>query len=115
MDECANWDVGSRHGRRPRAWAVQSPLFTEPAESVRPLAQYAVRTHSKEQISEYYHAVVFTSRTELTMAQVMDYSDDRAGIEADLKGDKHGLGVAIIRKHRLPAQNLVILLMQLAH
>lgn len=30
-------------------------------------------------------------------------------------GDKHGLGLVTIRKHRLPAQHLVILLIQLAH
>jgi hypothetical protein len=36
-------------------------------------------------------------------------------MEADLKGDKQGLGLATIRKHRLPAQKIVILLMQLAH
>lgn len=49
------------------------------------------------------------------MAQVMDYSDDRASVATDLKGDKYGLGVAMIRKHRLSAQNSMILLMQLAH
>ena len=36
-------------------------------------------------------------------------------MEADLKGDKHGLSLATIRKHRLSAQKIVILLMQLAH
>jgi hypothetical protein len=49
------------------------------------------------------------------MTQVVDHYDGRAGIEADLKGDKHGLGLATIRKHRLSAQKMVILLMQLAH
>src|SRR5579872_3598836 len=86
-----------------------------PVEFVRPLAQYAVRTPSKEQASGYYHAVVFTSRTELSMQEVVDHYDGRAGMEADLKGDKQGLGLATIRKHRLAAQKIVILLMQLAH
>jgi Transposase DDE domain len=100
------------------AWpATSSPgrevaPIPEPVAFVRPLSQYAVRTPSKEQASGYYHAVVFTSRTELTMTQVVDHYDDRAGIEADLKGDKHGLGLATIRKHRLPAQKMVILLMR---
>ncbi len=49
------------------------------------------------------------------MQEVVDHYDGRAGMEADLKGDKHGLGLATIRKHRLPAQKIVILLMQLAH
>jgi hypothetical protein len=81
----------------------------------RPLAQYAVRTPSKEHTSGYYHAVVFTSRTDLTMTGVVEHYDGRAGMEADLKSDKHGLGLAMIRKQRLPAQMLVVLLVQLAH
>ncbi len=87
----------------------------DPVEFVRPLRQYAVRTPSTEQASGYSHAVVFTSRAELSMQAVVDHYDGRAGMEADLKGDKQDLGLATIRKHRLPAQKLVILLMQLAH
>jgi hypothetical protein len=45
----------------------------------------------------------------------VDHYDGRAGREADLKGDKHGLGLATMRKHRLAAQKIVILLMQWAH
>ena len=81
----------------------------------RPLAQYGVRTPSKEHASGSYHAVVFTSRTELSMTQVVDHYDGRAGIEADLKGDKRGLGLATIRTRGLCAQKMVVLLMQLAH
>ena len=36
-------------------------------------------------------------------------------MEAVLKSDKHGLGLAVIRKHLLPGQELVVLLVQLAH
>ena len=81
----------------------------------RPLLQYAVRTPSKEHKEGYYHAVVFSSRTDLSMMGVVEDYDKRAGMEADLKGDKHGLGLGVIRKRRLPAQKLVVLLMQLAH
>ncbi len=87
----------------------------QPVAFVRPLTQYAVRTPSKEHTSGYYHAVVFTSRTDLTMTGVVEHYDGRAGMEADLKGDKHGLGLAVIRKRLLPAQKLVVLLVQLAH
>ena len=45
---------------------------------------------------------------------VADY-DRRAGIEADLKSDKHGLALAVIRKRRLVAQTVVVLLVELAH
>lgn len=86
-----------------------------PVAFVRPLAQYAVRTPSREYKSGYYHAVVFTSRTDLTMTGVVEHYDGRAGMEADLKSDKHGLGLAMIRKHLLPAQKMVVLLLELAH
>jgi hypothetical protein len=85
----------------------------QPVAFVRPLAQYAVRTPSKEE--GYYHAVVFTSRTDLTMTGVVEHYDGRAGMEADLKSDKHGLGLAVIRKHLLAAQKMVVLLVELAH
>jgi hypothetical protein len=86
-----------------------------PVAFVRPLAQYAVRTPSKEREGGYSSAVVFTSRTDLTMTGVVEHYDGRAGMEADLGSDKQGLGLAVIRKHLLPAQQLVVLLVQLAH
>jgi hypothetical protein len=86
-----------------------------PVTFVRPLRQYAVRTLSKEHASGYYHAVVFTSRTDLSMTGVVEHYDGRAGMEADLKSDKHGLGLAVIRKHLLLAQKMVVLLVELAH
>jgi hypothetical protein len=36
-------------------------------------------------------------------------------MEADLKSDKHGLALALIRKRRLAAQKLVVFLIGLAH
>ncbi|MBV8694359.1 MAG: transposase [Ktedonobacteraceae bacterium] len=108
VEGITTWSATSSPGR-------EVAVIPEPVEFVRPLAQYGVRTPSKEQPSGYYHAVVFTSRTELSMQEVVDHYDGRAGMEADLKADKQGLGLATIRKHRLPAQKIVILLMQLAH
>ena len=49
------------------------------------------------------------------MTGVVEHYDGRAGMEADLKSDKHGLGLAVIRKHLLPAQKMVVLLVELAH
>jgi hypothetical protein len=49
------------------------------------------------------------------MTEVVSRYDGRAGVEADLKGDKRGLALAVIRKRRLAAQQLVVLLTQLAH
>ncbi len=87
----------------------------KPVTFVRPVQQYAVRTPSKEHKGGYYHAVVFTSRTALSMMGVVEHYDGRAGMEADLKSDKHGLALAVIRKQRLAAQKMVVLLIQLAH
>lgn len=102
------WQPTSSPGRE------VAPVPT-PVPFVRPLAQYAVRTPSQEKANGYYQAVLFTTRTALGMQEVVDHYDDRAGIEADLKSDKGGLGLAVIRKRRLSAQRLVVLLMQLAH
>jgi hypothetical protein len=80
-----------------------------------PLAQYAVRTPSKEKVGGYYYAILFTSLVQRPMqAVVMDY-DGRAGMEAELKGDKYGLALAVLRKRKLVAQTVVVLLVELAH
>ena len=102
------WQPTSSPGRE----VAQAP---EPVPFSRPLAQYAVRTPSKEHTSGYYQAVLFSTRSELGMLAIVDHYDGRAGIEADLKGDKRGLALAVIRKRRLAAQMLVVLLIQLAH
>jgi hypothetical protein len=81
----------------------------------RPLAQYAVRTPSTEKAGGYYYAVLFTSLLQRTMQAVVTAYDGRAGMEADLKSDKHGLALAVLRKRRLGAQTIVVLLVELAH
>lgn len=102
------WQGTSSEGR-------QVAVVTEPVLLSQPTQQYAVRTPSKDRPDGYYYAVLFTTRLELTMQEVVDHYDDRAGMEADLKGDKHGLGLAVLRKHKLAAQKVVILLVELAH
>jgi len=72
------WQTTSSPGREVAA-------VPQPVTFLRPLAQYAVRTPSKEQASGDSHAVVFSSRTELGMTQVVEHSDGRAGMEADRK------------------------------
>jgi hypothetical protein len=104
----ARWEATSSAGR-------EVAVVPAPAELALPIAQYAVRTLSKDRPGGYYYAVLFTSRTELGMNAAVDHYDGRAGMEADLKGDKHGLGLAVLRKHKLAAQKLVVLLIELAH
>jgi hypothetical protein len=86
-----------------------------PVALARPSAQYAVRTPSKQKAGGYYQAVLFSSRLELDMQQTVAHYDERAGMEADLKNDKRGLGLGTLRKHKLAAQQMVVLLGQLAH
>jgi hypothetical protein len=103
------------------AWmATSSPgrevaVVPKPVALARPTRQYAVRTPSKDKPGGYYHAVLFTTRLELTMLEVVAHYDERAGMESDLKGDKRGLGLATLRKHKLAAQKIVVLLVGLAH
>ncbi len=49
------------------------------------------------------------------MLGTVDHYDDRAAVEADLKGDKYGLGLGVVRKRKLAAQRVLLLLEQLAH
>lgn len=90
-------------------------LVPQPVVLVRPTQQYAVRTPSAEKPGGYQYAVLCTSRGELSRQEVVEHYDDRAGMEADLKADKQGLGLAMLRKHRLVAQQMVVLLVELAH
>jgi hypothetical protein len=105
----------------PLAWQPTSSPGREaapvphPVTFARPLAQYAVRTPSKDRPGGYYHAVLFSSRADLDVQATINHYDDRAGMEADLKADKQGLGLAVIRKQRLAAQEVVVLLTGLTH
>jgi hypothetical protein len=88
----------------------------EPIAFPRPVHQYAVRTPSADKKKHgYQYAVLFSSRDELSMQATVAHYDDRATIEADLKSDKRGLGLAGLRKHKLAAQTVVVLFMELAH
>lgn len=102
-------------------WAPTSSLgrsvasVPEPVVYARPVQQYAVRTPSTERESGYQTAVLFTTRADLDGPAVVDHYDARAGMESDLKGDKRGLGLGVIRKQWFGAQQVVVLLIGLAH
>jgi len=86
-----------------------------PVALARPTAQYAVRTPAKDSPDGYHYAVLVTSRTDLPTDGAVDRDDGRAAIEADLKSDQYGLGLVTIRKCKLAAPEVVVLLIQLAH
>jgi hypothetical protein len=109
----ATWEPTANIGR-------DVAVVPAPVSFPRPVQQYAVRTPSADKSADkkkdgYQYAVLFTSRAELDMQATVAHYDDRAGIEADLKSDKRGLGLATLRKHKLAAQKVVVLLMELAH
>jgi hypothetical protein len=104
----AAWEATSNAGR-------DVGVVGEPVSLVRATQQYAVRTPAKKQPDGYQYAVLVSSREDLGMQELVDHYDARAGMEAELKSDKRGLGLAGLRKHKLAAQKLVVLLMGLAH
>jgi hypothetical protein len=103
-----DWQPTSSEGR-------EAAAIPEPIVYSRPVRQFAVRTPSQDHESGYDTAVLFTTRTDLEQRAVVDHYDDRAGMEADLKGDKHGLALGVIRKQWFGAQQVVVLLIGLAH
>jgi hypothetical protein len=102
------WEPTSNAGR-------EVGVVGTPVSLTKPTQQYAVRTPAKKKPDGYQYAVLVSSRDDLTMQAVVDHYDSRAGMEAELKSDKRGLGLAGLRKHKLAAQKLVVLLMGLAH
>ena len=105
----------------PDAWQPTSSPGREvapvpsPVPFSRATRQYAVRTPAAKKPGGFYHAVLFTTRDDLTMEEAVDHYDARAGIEADLKSDKQGLGLSRLRKRKLAAQRMLVLLSALAH
>ena len=95
------WEPTASPGREVASVPAPVPL-------ARPCAQYAVRTPSKEKAGGYYYAVLFSSRRELGMQATVAHYDNRAAREADLKHDKRGLGLGVLRKRKLAAQRLVV-------
>src|ERR687884_30112 len=87
----------------------------EPVRLAKPTVQYALRTPSKEQAAGYHYAVLVTSGAELPMPAAVDRYDGRAAMEAEIKSDKHGLGLGVLHKRKLAAQQMLGLLGHLAH
>jgi hypothetical protein len=86
-----------------------------PAVFARPLQQVVVRHRSTAPEGGDRYTVFFSTRSTLAAEALLTHYDDRAGTEADIKSDKRGLGLAAIRKRSMAAQQIVVLLTQLAH
>lgn len=92
-------------------WGMPS----QPVVFARPLQQIVTRTVCPTAAAGYRYTVFVSSRQDLSPLAVLAHYDGRAGTEADIKSDKHGLGLAAIRKGSMAAQRIVVLLTQLAH
>ena len=104
----------------------------QPHAYVRPTRQLAIRTHKKNGRWSY-HALVFTvsdemlfalsrqvtpshpAPREVALAALHAYDRRGGGLETQTKGDKQGLGLTHRNKHRFTAQEILVLLAQLAH
>jgi hypothetical protein len=93
-------------------------------QAAKALAKRA-KTGKSYPIDEYEYSVLIISTQELAPLDQIDaqillnqlhFYDERATIEsASIRGDKQGLKLVKRRKHRLAAQEMLILLAQLAH
>jgi hypothetical protein len=100
------WQSTSSPGRAMAAILV-------PHRFCRTTRQWVIRT-PKEQ-GGYQYAVLVTSVPDLEPTTVADAYDGRAMIEATFCQDKQALGLVKRRQHKWEAQQIVLLLVRLAH
>lgn len=104
----------------------------QPHSYARPTRQLALRKR-RAQGTWTYHALAFTlddamlfrlchqppsaqpQPAEVLLAALHAYDGRSGGVETQNKGDKQGLGLARRNKHRFVAQEMLVLLAQLAH
>jgi hypothetical protein len=102
------WKDGPTEGQRlavPQQGAA--PRYSRKTKTI-------LRRWSDEK-GKVYTDYLLTTFTHLEAAGIATLYDGRAGIEADIKGDKRGLGLEKRRKKSFFAQEAVVLLSQLAH
>jgi hypothetical protein len=105
---------------------------TQPHPYAKPTRQLALRK-CKANGSWSYHVLVFTltnemlfhlcqqplpptvQTTEILLAALHAYDRRGGGVETQNRGDKQGLGLSRRNKHRFVAQEMLVLLAQLAH
>lgn len=120
------WYVDPKTGDREVGWVEESHLY------VRPTRQIAIRTPKKDGSWLYWVLVSSLSDEELlllarqpfreepTLMQVMfamlyAYDLRSGGVETSIKGSKQGLGLTKRNKKRFAAQEMLVLLAQLAY
>jgi hypothetical protein len=84
-----------------------------PPVYVRPVQYLLLRWLTPQQVEK--HAAVICSILEWPAADVIAHYDDRARCETEIQADKGGLKLRQRRKLRLPAQEALVLLTDIAH
>jgi hypothetical protein len=122
----ATWYIDPKVTDREVGWVEKPQVY------VRPTRQLAIRKRKKNG-DWSYHVLVFTltnemlaeltgrpdtgefSSTHPLFAALHLYDLRGGGLETQNKNDKHGLGLSRRNKHRFAAQEMLVLLAQLAH
>jgi hypothetical protein len=91
-------------------WGAPCP---QPVRYGRRTQQVVLKWQTSAGRIRYAHLV--TSHLDWSLSQLVEQYDDRAQMEKEIKSDKSGLLVAKRRKRRLPAQEALVLLTDLAH
>jgi hypothetical protein len=122
----ATWITDPHDPTRQMAFVPQPHPYAKPTDQVvvRTLKQNGTWAYALLVCSAPYallcqlaHRPVHAHPTETDhlLALVYAYDYRGGGIEAQFKADKYGLAMAARRKHRFPAQEMLLLLLQLAH
>ena len=134
-----NWRRAEKLARSVRQWYPDPKLherevgwMEQPHGYIRPTRQLALRTRKKNG-DWSYHVLVFTLSDPLLLelcapampapsqpqdilfAALHAYDRRSGGLETQNRGDKQGLGLSHRNKHRFSAQEILVLLAQLAH
>jgi hypothetical protein len=69
----------------------------------------------KTELGDFKHATVICSVLDWSLSEVIAHYDDRGACETEIQANKSGLKICKRRKHRLAAQEALILLSDVAH
>ena len=103
----------------PAAWQELRPddrwvaLVADPPHYVRPVQFLALRWRTQR--GDLKHSTIICSILDWPLAEVIRHYDARGACETEIQADKGGLKLCRRRKKSLPAQEVLILLTDLAH
>lgn len=91
-------------------------LLPVPHRYARKTTHVMVRTPKQHPEHAWGYGALVSTLSHLTPQALVDLYDDRGGaIETEFRSDRQGLGLATRRKHRMPAQHVLIHLAERAH